>query len=366
MPLRGCMVFLMGIVFLFLNSCGQEQQEQSPTTVVRPVETMVVEASSAERQRSFSGVAKAALETNLSFRVSGEIVKLPVKIGMRVKTGDLIAQLDKTEFELEVKKAEARLTEAKAKLKNARDEYERTRILYEAGNVSKSELDQAQAAFQTASAGEEAARKALELAEKQLSYCTLKAPVNGVIGSVPVEVYQTIQAGRVVATLSSEGKMQLEVGVPEALVSQVNVGDPAQVVFEAFPGKTYDAKVNEVSFVLTETTTYPVKLGLLEEDSRIRPGMVGEATLTFKTEYSGQAVIVPPKAVVGRAGQTHYVWIYDSTSSRVHRREVEAGDLVSSGLEILSGLEPGARIVVRGVHRLEENMEVRLLEQEIE
>lgn len=340
-------------------SCSKTEDHAEP--VIRPVITQVVQAPPAGRRRTFSGTAKAGLESALSFRVGGEIQALPVRVGTRVAEGDLIARLDPTDYELEVKQYEAQLAQTEAQYKQSRADYRRVRSLYEAGNVSKSELDKAQAVFESASALSDATRKNLELASQRLQHCTLKAPFAGAIASLPVEVHQTVTSGETIATLTSSDVMKFEIGMPEALISEVKNGDTVLVQFETIPGEAFVAQVSEVGYLTSDSSTYPVKLKLLRSDPRIRPGMVGEATFAF--DISSEFVTVPPVAVVGAPDGTHYVWIYDPAGERVVKRSVQIGSLTSSGLQITSGLSPNEILVVRGAHRLEEGMRVRLLEE---
>ena len=154
-----------------------------------------------------------------------------------------------------------------------------------------------------------------------------------------------------------------QLGVPAGLISRIKSGDQAVVSFDALKGLEFPARVSEVGVETGPTTTYPLTLRLLELDPAVRPGMVGHARFDFPP--SGDApVVVPPQAVIRETGSGAVVWVYDQQEKRVHRRDVTIGSLLSEGLQILSGLEPGETIVVRGVHRLDEGMRVRSLDQE--
>jgi len=356
---RVCSICLLAGA-LVVPGCTREATEGEP--VVRPVRTMVVEDAGGSRKRPFSGVARAAVETILSFRVGGKIVDLPVKIGTAVQAGDLIARLDTTDYQLQVKQLEAQFAQAEAQFKQARAEYERVRLLYESENASKSDLDNGRAAYESASAQRDAITKSLELAQQQLGYCTLTAPIDGAIASKPVEVHQTVQAGAPIATLSSGDEMEMEIGIPEALIMNVQVGDEAEVSFEALPGQVFEAEISEVG-VEPSGSTYPVKLVMKEGDERIRAGMTGEALLSFRSAFE-HVFYVPPVAVVGAPGGARYLWVFDETRGTVRKQDVEVGSLTSDGLEILSGLEAGDRIVIRGVNRVEPGMKVRLMDED--
>lgn len=140
-----CLVLLVATLLIGCQEAEKKVEARRP----RPVITYQVQAPQATRSRVFTGVAKAGIETQLSFRVSGEIEKLPVKVGMRVRRGGLIARLDDNDFRLQAKEAQAGLAQSVASLNKARADYERARYLYEAGNVSKESLDNARAGFKS-------------------------------------------------------------------------------------------------------------------------------------------------------------------------------------------------------------------------
>ncbi|MFH0880312.1 MAG: efflux RND transporter periplasmic adaptor subunit [Lentisphaerota bacterium] len=353
---------LMTTLTLLIPGCAQK--EQAIPEVIRPVVTMTAVAPEAGRQRTFSGMAKASVETYLSFRISGEIRELPIKSGMTVKTGGLIAQLDTTDCELQVKQNEAQVAQAEAQLEQAKSEYERIRQLYESQSVSKSVLDGQQASFKSSQASRDAAQKGLELARQQLDYCTLRAPVEGLIDSVPFEAHQTISAGQTIAVMTSGDELEVDLGIPEALISKVHVGDSATVTFDAVAGEVFEAIVSEVSVRPGDSGAYPVNLKLLKPDSRIRPGMVAEATFSFESAGAAGVMVIPPAAVVPTPQGERFIWIVNPATETVTQRTVKVGALTSAGLEILEGLKPGEQLVIRGVHRLEDGMKVKLLTQD--
>jgi len=345
-------------LLVLLGGCGKAETPYEPGP--RPVKTIIVDEPRSTVTRSFSGMARASRDTTLSFRVSGSLEELPVRVGRRVHTGALIARLDPRDFELKVKELEARTAQARAAFNRARADYERVRGLYEVGNVSRSELDQAQAGFESGRAQLEAALKSLDLVRQQLSYTKLTAPLSGSVSALPVENHQTVQAGQPIAILSTDDDLEFEVGLPDHLIHQIHMGDAARVVFDILPHQEYSALVSEVSISPGPMSTFPVKLSLEAPPPSIRPGMIG--TAHFELEQNGDRafVLVPSESVFGLPSGHQAVWIVDPESKTVHQRRVRVGRILPEGLQILRGLEEGEQVVVRGVHRLEEGQEVRL------
>lgn len=344
-----------------ISGCNRDPGPEED--VVRPVVTMQIASPSEAKVRTFSGVAKSAIESSLSFRVSGEIVELPAKVGMLVKQGDLVARLDPTDFELQVKETDAALAQAMATFNQLKADWIRKKSLYESRTISKSEMDQAEASYRSVAAQVDAARKRRELAQQQLNYTVLIAPANGSLAQVPVNVHQTVQGGQVIASLSASGNMEFETAVPERLISRINEGDKTIVRFESIPGRDFTALAVEVGVEALQLSTFTVTLRIVDEDSRIMPGMIGNAEFSFRIPEEA-ATIVPPQSVAADPDGGRFVWIVDMQSMTVTRRDVRVGGLTPEGLEILDGLTPGDKLVIRGVHRLKEGRKIRLLDAE--
>jgi len=351
-----CGAILAGL----LVSCTGEKPEAPP--VIRSVRYESVHASFGQRNRAFSGVAKAGLESNLSFRVSGIITRITVNVGDDVKKGDLIARLDASGYQLQVQETEAGLEQARAQALNAKSNYQRVRGLYENNNASKSELDAARAQYDSGTATVRSIRKRLELARLQVGYTHLKAPFSGAVSSVPAQENENVGAGRNVVVLTSQSRPEVSVAIPEVLIAQVQKGARVTIKFDALPGETFRGGVTEVGVATTKfATTYQVTSRLEKTDMRIKPGMA--ATVTFNLEASGDARIFVPSHAVGEDQNGRFAYIAlpgKEGLATVKRTSVQTGELVSEGLEILDGLSEGDFLITAGVSRLRDGMLVKV------
>ena len=133
----------------------------------------MVEPGSGEQVRSFSGVSKSEQEASLSFKVSGTLRALHAAVGEALEPGQVIAELDPAQFELQAQQAQADLTRAMAEQRNAQSAYQRLRGLYENQNAAKHDLDTARAASEAAEALVNVARRALDIARLNVSYTCL-------------------------------------------------------------------------------------------------------------------------------------------------------------------------------------------------
>lgn len=353
------------LTFLLLTACSDEGPPQE--VLLRPVRSMTVQASGSTVERAFSGTAKAGLESNLSFRIPGAVELVKVKVGDRVKAGQLIARLDATDYELQKQEAEAALAKARAQARNAEANYARVRALYENRNASRNDLDAARAASESAGAAVQASETRRELALSQLRYTRLTAPTDGAIASVPVEEGENVSAGKIVAVLTAGAMPEVNVAVPESLISGIERGSVVVVRFDALPQRTFNARVTEVGVAATTyATTYPVTVRLDRDDTAIRPGMAAEVTFRFpgRNDSAGR-FIVPPEAI-GEDREGRFVFMIepaDNDRTIVRRRPVRVGELTAEGLEVLDGLQNGDRIVTAGVALIHDGQQVKLLEK---
>jgi RND family efflux transporter MFP subunit len=349
-----------------LVGCGEPPPEAEPT--LRPVRFTVAQPSGAAETRTYAGVSRAGVESELSFRVSGTVERVAVAVGTAAVKGQVLARLDPTDYELRVKEAEAALAQARVSLRKAEADYDRVRALYENNNAAKSELDAARAAADSSRAQVTAAEQRLEQARQQVGYTVLRAPFAGVISAEGINVNENVQAGRQAFLLTAVGDPEVEASVPEVTIARVRKGMAAEVAFNALPGREYRAEVTEVAFAsVGSATTYPVVVRLEEVGPEVRPGMAAEITLRFFEGGDGEAAVgdrifLPPVAV-GEDRDGRFVFLLDEAAGRVNRRSVTVGELTAQGLEVLEGVEPGDKVVTAGVRRLTDGDAVRVLEE---
>jgi len=344
------------------GGCGRETAEEP---IVRPVRWQEVFATGTARERTFSGTARAGVESRLSFRVDGTVQRVDVKVGDRVNAGDPVARLDPADYDLRVEDARASLTRVQAEARQAEANYARIRQLYENKNASRADLDAARAGAEAAAAAVTSAQQKLELAQANRSYCTLTAPTRGAISRVEIEVNENVRPGQVVAVLSSGARAEVTATVPEALIGGIREGDAVSVEFDALPGSTYSATVTEVGVAATQAgATFPVTARLDRESDAVRPGMAASVTFRFGSADGRERIVVPASAILeDRDGRFAFVLERQEDGyGIVRRRPVVVGDLGSDGLEIREGLHDGDAIVTAGVTRIQDGLRVRVPE----
>jgi len=348
------------ITLLFIAaSCSRKKPEEAHA--LRPVRYETVSAGEIAGQRTYTGVAVAGTESKLSFRVSGSVISLPVKVGQSVRQGQLIAVIDASDYQLMYEEADAGVKAADAAEKNAGSNFDRISRLYENENVSLSDYEAAKAAYQSAKANEKAAKQRRKLADAQLSYTRLYAAFNGVIADVIIEENENVQAGQPVVILNSSDEIEIEVSLPDFFISEVEEGDHVYVHISSVAGKAFHGTISEVAYASTYETTYTVNVKVDDPGHEIRPGMTASVTFEDPKGVGHEGIHVPAHSVSeDRNGRFVYL-VRDSMGVGVIKRQpVEVGDLTDAGIAVTSGLNPGDKVVTAGVTKITDGMLVRL------
>jgi RND family efflux transporter MFP subunit len=328
--------------------------EEPAVEIVRPVISITVADVASFSESTLPGRAKAAQEANLAFEVPGKLIERPVDVGDTLQRGQVVARLDPRDFQNALDRALAAQTQARAY---------RDRVVEagKTGAVSRQEVTDAKAQAAAAEAEVRIRRKALE-------DTTLLAPFDGRVAATYVENFQNVRAKQAVVRLLDSSRIEMEVSVPESLISLVPIAYDIRVEFDAYPERKIPATVTEIGDEASlATRTYPVTVVMdPPEDMEIKPGMAGKLTaradLPPEARETGveiplAALFAPPEDPEKRS----YVWIVDPDALQVSRREVGVQQLTPWGARV-RGLEPGERVVTVGVHHLREGQRVSLPE----
>jgi multidrug efflux system membrane fusion protein len=353
--LRWMWVAALMAVLTMSGGCGEEAEERAP--VVRPVKSIVV-GDVLSGSRSFPGKVEASERVDLSFRVSGRLIELPVERGQEVSRGQLLARIDPRDYRIALDEAKAAFTKAEA-------DYVRYQNLYEKDAVSISELD-----FHRAQ--RDVARARLDDAEANLDYTYLTAPFAGVIGTRYVEKFEEVRVNQIICSVHDINSLDIIVDVPEHLIANVrNLEDAGLDViarFEAAPGEEFRLRFREVAAQADPATrTYELRLTMSQPQSiTVLPGMTAEVVARGTRAAAESSVFTVPAGAVfpDEEGKAQAVWVIDPEALTLHKRKVEIGEVTGTGsVEVLSGLRAGERIAVAGVSRMREGMKVRLMEE---
>ena len=346
---------LMAVFFLFFLFSCSKKEEKAAVEVIRPVKMMAIASGGEAFKRAFPGKVQASQEVDLSFKVSGPLIELPVKEGKGVKKGQLLARIDPRDFKTNLDQAKARSLEAQQQFKRYKD-------LYIQKQVSKADFDKYKSSSDVARAEQTDARHALE-------DTYLKAPFAGVIAEKFVDNFQDVQAKQPIVSLQNVSSIEIHINVPEALMAMaMDKKDAiAMAEFSTAPGKQYKLSVKEFSTRADpQTQTFQVTLLMKQpEDVNVLPGMTANVVVTgASTEGTDDQIVIPAIAVFADESGTSHVWVVNPKTNKTHRRKVTTGNLTGKeSIRITGGLAPGEMIAIAGVTQLREGMKVRAMDK---
>jgi len=356
--LRKFLAFLIILlVTALLNGCKEREEAPLPDPI-KPVKLFTVQAGLEQLTMSLPGRVRAAQRSELSFKVSGPLEKLPVDEGQVVKQGDLIAQILPRDFQTAISEAKARLLEAE-------QQYQRYKELYSRRQVSKADFDRYRAS-------RDVTRAKLEDAQNALKDTTLVAPFDGVIAKRYVENFEKVQEKQPIVFLQMIEQLEILIDVPELLMAQFRQKTDIEVIaeFDAVPGKQYPLTVKEFSTDADPATqTYQVVLAMDQpQEANILPGMTAKVTASGGDGNTmGSTIYIPAIAVLNDADGQNYVWLFERESKTVKKIPVSLGTLEGTkNVTITEGLQGGEEIVVAGVNMLQDGMTVRPWESQRE
>lgn len=339
-------------VSLTVCGCGVKQAEAAEAAPI--VKTMTVGAEEAAAKRTFSGTVHGAFESPIAFQVGGRITARYVAAGDRVSAGQALFRVDSRDAEEQAAAAQSAVISAEAQLELASSTLARYRSLHEVHAISDLAMDQTENQYKLASAQLAQARAALARAENNLSFTTLTADRDGVIGSTMCEVGQVVAAGTPVALIVDDSSLDVYISFTEKQYGQYPVGAPCTVTFWALPGVTVSGTVREkAASPDTATGTYDVKVALADPPETVALGMTAEAAFDAPR---ADAVTVPLSAMAGDASSPAVWVVRDGRAALV---PVTAGAYGKDTVEITGGLSAGDVVITAGAQRLHEGEEVR-------
>lgn len=337
------------LFFALLAGC---RRSAPPAAGIPVVKTAEVE-SVGFVDRDFAGMATAGDATNLAFKVGGQVVDIKVAEGRSVKRGELLAEINPRDYQLQV-------DADKAAYETAKSQFDRAERLLSRQAISRQEYEVASTAYA-------AARRTYENSRDLLSETRITAPFAGIIEKQYVDTYQRVQAGEPIVKLVNPVSRNVKFTMPESgLPLLERPGLTFTVEYDNYKGVWFAARLKEYVQTSADGTGVPVSLTM--DDKRldsgkytITPGMACMVNLRIENDGDPDMTAVPLTAVFNPGdGPRTYVWIVNG-SGRVERREVETGDLFGRDMiTVLHGLQPGERIVTAGVYKLRDGNEVRV------
>ncbi|MSO19086.1 MAG: efflux RND transporter periplasmic adaptor subunit [Acidobacteria bacterium] len=381
-------------ILLMVTGCSKPAVE----TAVVPdaplaIQSLVVSTEPVRREVEIVGTLAGDQEVVVSSEVSGLVKVVRADLGDSVAQGQILIEMDATEYELAVARQRAALQEVLAQLgmqnatakipeltgtssvrravaeaADAKANFDRAQSLKTDGVLSQAAYDSAEARERTSQANYSAAleqarnlvarvdnlRAQLGLAEQDLANTRVKAPFAGTIRERLVEVGQYVREQTPLAAIASTNPLKLRADVPERFFPYVKAGADVRVSVEAYSGETFLGKITRLAGAVNpQSRTFSVEARVENGARRLRPGLFARAILD--TDQVDPMMRVPATAVLSFYGVQK---VYVVESGAIKEKVVELGDRYGDKIEIIKGLSPGEQIAVSQMARLREGVKV--------
>ncbi|WNO08323.1 efflux RND transporter periplasmic adaptor subunit [Teredinibacter sp. KSP-S5-2] len=345
-------VFILAI--FCLTACSEKQ---APEKSIPEVFVVTVQEQPYRPSRGFNGRIRSSSDVDVMAQVSGELIAIHFKEGDRITAGTPLFDIDPAPYKAQLSQANAELSRALANEANARKNFERGKKLVADGFISQSEFDTLESRALEALASIKAAEAAVESAQVNLNFTTIKASQDGRVGRSAPAVGDVVgpQSG-VLTTLVGEGGKDVVFQLPEKLLlglrkkDRLITTDDVLVALELPDGSEYSetGRITYLSNRVDATTgTVETMASMPDPDDILRPGMFVKATLKLEQPLMGLMI---PQASLQVDQQGTYVLAVDE-NNMVTRKNLIAGERVGENTLVNSGLDAGTRIIVRGVQK---------------
>ena len=320
-------------------ACGNQGETQKAPEVVTPnVEVATAESRDVPQENVYASTIQAYAVNNIAPQTAGRIRKINVEVGDYVVKGQILAEMDHLQLE-----------QTELQVQNDDIEYARLKGLYAEGGVSQSD-------FETAELGYKLRKSNLaNLRENTI----LRSPITGYVSARNFDAGDLFSMSAPLFTVQQVTPVKLLVGISESEYTKIRKGDKVSLTVDAIPGQEFSGKVDRLYPTIDPAThTFKAEVVVPNTDRVLRPGMYARVTVNFGTRRS---IIVPDKALVKQEGTgTRFIYVLRADNT-VSYLPVTVGRHMGQEYEVLSGLEEGARVVVKGQALLRDGVKVNVL-----
>jgi RND family efflux transporter MFP subunit len=345
----GALVVVAAVSGCHREPAGPAAGQGMPPT---PVVLTVARAAPIDDAREYVASLKSLRSTTVQSQIDGQITKILVAAGDRVRQGSALMEIDARKQQAAVSSQEAELAAAEAALTYARQQQQRNNELYAAGAISKQTVEQTDTAARTAAANLTALQAQVRQQEVQLRFFTITAPTAGVVGDVPVRVGSQVTPQTLLTTIDQNESLEVNASVPIERASSLKVGLPLEVWSSDGARRIATTNVTFVSpHVDDQTQSVLVKGSVRNADGALRPAQYVRARIVWKTV---DGLVVPVTAVLRINGQ-FFAFVAEAGSGgalAAKQRAIKVGPIAGDNYPVLDGIKPGERVVVSGTQKL--------------
>ena len=361
---------------LLMTGCHSNKPMEQPAQAVQ-VQRVDGERDSGSGTVRFSAVVAPDSQVSMSFRISGYVTSVMQVRGVDGRTrelaegdhiakGAVLARIRVAEYQDKVRQASSEGDAAQAAADKAKLDFERATRLYESKSITKPEFDAARSQYDSTQAQVRAAHAQTSEAQVALGDTSLVAPFNGEIVKKSVEIGGFVGPGVPTFIIANTDTVKIVVGVPDTVVQSIKVGQPVEVAIDAFPTRTFQARISRMSSAADAVTrNFDVEVAIPNKDHLLKVGLIGSLQLAnAESESRTSSLRVPLSAIVQAKDGKYGVFVISSSGAgsvaRLH--SVEIGAVTGSDIAVVSGLAAGDRIITTGANLLKDGQRVEVLQ----
>ncbi len=352
-------MMMLAAVAATLVSCGGGGSRPQFGDNEFPVVT--VGTSSADMQSTYPATIKGVQDVEIRPKASGFIMQINVKEGQTVGAGQVLFVIDNETAQQQVRQAQAAVNTAQQQCNTAKLTYENSQKLHESRVIGDFELQTSQNSYEVAQAQLAQAQAALASAKEQLSYCYVKSPAAGVVGTLPFKKGALVSSSNVLTTVSNNSSMEVYFSVTEKAAMQLQTAGlqslPSVKLLLA-DGSTYghEGKVTKMSGVIDQATGSVQLIALFQNPQRILKSG-GAGTIVIPRQATDAIII--PQSCVSEVQNKKFIYLLGS-DNKVKYSEIKV-DAQNDGMNyiVTDGLKTGDKYVTNGVTKLTDGMEIK-------
>jgi RND family efflux transporter MFP subunit len=321
-----------------------------------PVQVQVTPSVKIPDATEYLSILKSRRSANINPQVEGQITKIFAKSGDQVNVGTPLMQIDPLKQEATVSSQDAARAAQEATVRNAKIQLDREQRLYDAKVVAKQDLDNAQTAYDSAVAQLKSLTDLVSQQNVELHYYKVTAPMDGIVGDIPVRVGDRVVVSTLLTTVDQPGALEAYIYVPADRGRALRIGLPVQLLDEA-GNVAADSKITFISpQVDTDTQTVLAKATIENPGAKLRIAQQMRARVIWGVH---EGPVIPVLAVTRINGQFFaYLAVHEGQGSVARQKLLRVGDTVGNNFAVLDGLKPGDHVIVSGTDFLQDGVPV--------
>lgn len=353
---------LIGLLaVLVVCGCGKKKEDVEQPVKVKTETVGNIDATGFE---SYTGTIEEMNGVALSFTVGGTLKQLLVDEGQMVSKGQLIAVTDGQDQRNGLEITQANVESARSAYSQALDAYKRMKMIHDKGSLSDIKWVEAQSNLERAKSALEAAQAQLRIAGKSVGDTRLYAPFSGYISKKNVEIGQTIAPGLAVVNLVRIDNVKVKISVPESEISTIPIGSTVRVRVDALDNRVFSGRITEKNVSGNALShTYDVKAVIANGDHKLLPGMIAEVTAPIKAPSTPNSSLTTPNPITLPAGiiqldADNRTFVWTVVNGKAQKTYVATGENIGDKVAVISGLQPGAKVIIDGQQKVSTGMKV--------